>query len=198
MENEFVEEVPEIDTASVTIDDSTFKLTRHPINLFGLAVMHHFRGETDEAHAFLWRFLGLQMLLHHNQMSLYITGSSDSPRTSSTSCFGSCSSIFESESPNIRKKWARLNGGPYFTTHQHEVHEYAGAKRDEQKNTEATEFAISRHDSTKLSENSRADKRFSRRRCCGSAVSTSTDFGTRRSSAKRASLGERNKRRREQ
>ncbi|PYL29427.1 MAG: hypothetical protein DMF39_07175, partial [Verrucomicrobia bacterium] len=46
--------------------------------------------------------------------------------------------------------------------HQHEVHEQAGAKRDEQKNAEATEFTISRHDSTKLAENRRTDKRFSR------------------------------------
>jgi len=46
--------------------------------------------------------------------------------------------------------------------HQHEVHEQAGAERDEQKNTETTEFAISRHDSTKLPENRRSDKRFSR------------------------------------
>jgi hypothetical protein len=80
VENEFLEQVPEIDTASVIIDDCTYKLSRHPMNLFGLAVMRHFHGEPDKAHAFLWRFLGFQRLLDHGPMNVYITGSSERPQ----------------------------------------------------------------------------------------------------------------------
>src|SRR4029077_11849470 len=46
--------------------------------------------------------------------------------------------------------------------HQHQVDEQTGAKRDEQEDAETTEFAIPRHDRTKLPENRRAHKRFSR------------------------------------
>src|SRR4029450_3843028 len=45
---------------------------------------------------------------------------------------------------------------------QDEVHEETGAKRDEQKNTETTEPAICCHGGTKLPENRRSHKRFSR------------------------------------
>src|SRR5439155_18448787 len=45
--------------------------------------------------------------------------------------------------------------------HQHQVHEQTGAKRDEQKNAEATQSAIRRHTKTKLPENCRVHKRFS-------------------------------------
>ena len=48
--------------------------------------------------------------------------------------------------------------------YQHKINEQAGAKRDEQKNAEATKCAISRHDRTKLPENRRAHKMFSRTR----------------------------------
>jgi hypothetical protein len=46
--------------------------------------------------------------------------------------------------------------------HQHEVHEQTGAKRNEQKNAETTEPAICCHGGTKLPENRRLHKRFSR------------------------------------
>jgi hypothetical protein len=44
---------------------------------------------------------------------------------------------------------------------QHEINEKTGAKGDEEKDAEITELAISRHDTTKLTENRRAHKRFS-------------------------------------
>jgi hypothetical protein len=75
-ENEFFEEVPEIHSASITIDEDTYKLSHHPMNLFGLAVMRHFHGEPEKAHAFLWRFLGFRCFLMTNGC-LYITGSSE-------------------------------------------------------------------------------------------------------------------------
>ena len=77
MENEFVEEVPAVDTALIWTLDATFGLTRHPANLFGLAVMRYFRDQPDKANAFMWRFRGLQMLLHHHEMKQYIGGTGD-------------------------------------------------------------------------------------------------------------------------
>src|SRR4029077_7845752 len=46
--------------------------------------------------------------------------------------------------------------------HQHEVHEETGAQRHKQKNTKTTQSAICCHFRTKLPENHRAHKRFSR------------------------------------
>ena len=46
--------------------------------------------------------------------------------------------------------------------YQQQVKEQTGAKRDEQEDAETTELAIRRHDRTKLPENRRAHKSFSR------------------------------------
>src|SRR5438132_13367837 len=49
-----------------------------------------------------------------------------------------------------------------LSEHQHEVHEETGAQRHKQKNTKTTQSAIYCHYRTKLPENHRAHKRFSR------------------------------------
>jgi hypothetical protein len=68
----------------------------------------------------------------------------------------------EQDLPETRDRFGFSNAAQALKrcNHQYEVHEQTGAKRDKQKNTEATELAISRHGSTKLPENRRVHKRF--------------------------------------
>jgi hypothetical protein len=59
MENELLEQVPAISTARIDTADRTYRFTNHPANLFGLAVMDHFRDFPDKGQAFMWRFLAI-------------------------------------------------------------------------------------------------------------------------------------------
>jgi hypothetical protein len=73
-EYEFLEEVPAIGKPSIETADGMLGFSNHPDNLFGLAVVRHFRGHSDKVTVFVWRFWGLQRLFRHDAMKAYIKG----------------------------------------------------------------------------------------------------------------------------
>ncbi|HZS19220.1 MAG TPA: hypothetical protein VFA51_14930 [Candidatus Udaeobacter sp.] len=71
---EFPDEVQATGKPLIKTDDGAFALTRHPQNVFCLAVVRYFRGQPNKAKAFMWRYYALQTLMHYDGMNAYIKG----------------------------------------------------------------------------------------------------------------------------
>jgi hypothetical protein len=71
-ENEFLEEIPGFAKSRIRTPDGTFRFRKDPFILFGFAARRYFRNDPDKFKAFMWRFVGLEPLLDHEEMKPYL------------------------------------------------------------------------------------------------------------------------------